>query len=356
LGSIIGGIANAITIILLNTLYQQLALKLTEWENHRTQSDFDNALIFKIIMFYFVNSYTSLYYIAFFKAKTQFWGVTTLDDGCKSGGVPSLISWGCPDDLTIQLATILGINMIVGQSQEVLVPYIMSKVQLFRFMKATGEQQEEIPQWEQDSKLSDYQGILPEYCEMVIQFGYITLFASAFPLAPLMAVLNNMIEIRTDAFKLLTSYKRPNYKGATDIGIWYEILETFGILAVITNCLLVGFTFDAIADRFPAVHRTFYVLAIIVCMEHGILAAKYFISVAVPDVPGEISKAIMFQKFCKEQIFKKMTGVKDVKTFEEGKDDLNDVDGLIRAKEEEKLNPLGVTLVATSRSDLIDKN
>jgi len=34
---------------------------------------------------------------------------------------------------------------------------------------------------------------------------------------------------------------------------------------------------------------------------------------------------------------------------------LNDVDGLIRAKEEEKLNPLGVTLVATSRSDLIDK-
>jgi hypothetical protein len=38
--------------------------------------------------------------------------------------------------------------------------------------------------------------------EMVIQFGYCTLFVAAFPLAPLMAVVNNAIESRVDAWKL----------------------------------------------------------------------------------------------------------------------------------------------------------
>ena len=36
-------------------------------ENHQTQTDYDNALILKQFAFQFVNSYTSLYYIAFFR-------------------------------------------------------------------------------------------------------------------------------------------------------------------------------------------------------------------------------------------------------------------------------------------------
>ena len=34
------------------------------------------------------------------------------------------------------------------------------------------------------------------YLEIVIQFGFITIFACAFPLAPLLALLNNILEIR----------------------------------------------------------------------------------------------------------------------------------------------------------------
>jgi len=345
LGSVVGGIANAITIIILNTLYTKLAYKLTEWENYRTRSEFDNALTFKIIMFYFVSSYTSLFYMAFFKNGTDFWGakVKSLHDACEVGN-ESGIGFGCPDELTVQLATILGINMVVGQAQEVLVPYIMSKVQLIRLMKETGETKDEIPEWEENSKLSDFAGTLPEYTEMIIQFGYITLFASAFPLAPFLAVMNNMVEIRTDAFKLLTSYKRPDYRGAVDIGIWYDILEAFGIIAVITNCLLVGFTFSAIPELFDSpLTRAFFTLVVIVCMEHAILVIKYFLSMVIPDVPGDISKKIVFQEFCKEQIFKKMTGVK-IDVVLEQHDDLNDVDALIAANEQDQLNPLGLTL------------
>ncbi len=53
---------------------------------------------------------------------------------------------------------------------------------------------------------------------VVIQFGFITLFAAAFPLAPLMALVNNLIEIRTDALKLLKSTNRAEYLGASGIG------------------------------------------------------------------------------------------------------------------------------------------
>ncbi|XP_076340392.1 anoctamin-7-like isoform X2 [Tachypleus tridentatus] len=37
--------------------------------------------------------------------------------------------------------------------------------------------------------------------EMVLQFGFVTIFVVAFPLAPLFALLNNITEIRLDARK-----------------------------------------------------------------------------------------------------------------------------------------------------------
>ena len=43
----------------------------------------------------------------------------------------------------------------------------------------------------------------------MIQFGYMVLFATAFPLASLFAFLNNVIEIRVDANKILFSTQRP---------------------------------------------------------------------------------------------------------------------------------------------------
>lgn len=47
-------------------------------------------------------------------------------------------------------------------------------------------------------------GTLMDYAELAVQFGYITLFVVAFPLAPFLALANNYVEFRSDAFKLLT--------------------------------------------------------------------------------------------------------------------------------------------------------
>ena len=49
----------------------------------------------------------------------------------------------------------------------------------------------------------DKNKIMQEYLEMVLQFGFITIFVAAFPLAPLFALLNNWVEIRLDAQKFV---------------------------------------------------------------------------------------------------------------------------------------------------------
>lgn len=78
-------------------------------------------------------------------------------------------------------------------------------------------------------------GINTNYFKIVIQYGFITLFVVAFPLAPLFAFLNNIIEIRVDAFKVLTQLRRPLPKKAQDIGIWLPILNALSRLGVIVN-------------------------------------------------------------------------------------------------------------------------
>ena len=46
-----------------------MAGKLTNWECLRTQTEYDSSLTFKLYVLQFVNFYSSLFYIAFFKGR-----------------------------------------------------------------------------------------------------------------------------------------------------------------------------------------------------------------------------------------------------------------------------------------------
>lgn len=52
----------------------------------------------------------------------------------------------------------------------------------------------------------------------VMQFSFTTIFVAAFPLAPLLALLNNIIEIRLDAIKMVSLERRLVPTKANDIG------------------------------------------------------------------------------------------------------------------------------------------
>lgn len=62
-----------------------------------------------------------------------------------------------------------------------------------------------------------------------------TLFVAAFPLAPLFALLNNIVEIRLDAYKMVKEARRPLAERVEDIGAWFGILRGVTYVAVVSN-------------------------------------------------------------------------------------------------------------------------
>ncbi|QQP39831.1 Anoctamin, partial [Caligus rogercresseyi] len=74
----------------------------------------------------------------------------------------------------------------------------------------------------------EYEGTFDDYLEMVIQFGYVSFFA----------LLNNIIEIRSDAFKLCFVCKRPFGQRVKDIGSWVAVMDMMGAIGVVVNCAL----------------------------------------------------------------------------------------------------------------------
>lgn len=69
-----------------------------------------------------------------------------------------------------------------------------------------------------------------------------TIFVAAFPLAPLMALFNNIFEIRLDASKFMKIYRRPVPERTNDQAVWLSIIQFVTTLSVITNGLIIAFT------------------------------------------------------------------------------------------------------------------
>ena len=67
---------------------------------------------------------------------------------------------------------------------------------------------------------------------LVLQYGFVTMFVAAFPLAPFVALLNNMVEIRLDAVNFIHNFRRPAAERAEDIGAWYGILASLTMVSI----------------------------------------------------------------------------------------------------------------------------
>ena len=80
-----------------------------------------------------------------------------------------------------------------------------------------------------------YNDIIACFFFPVLQFGFITIFVAAFPLAPFFALLNNWVEIRLDAQKFVCETRRAVAERAENIGIWFKILDMIAHFAVISN-------------------------------------------------------------------------------------------------------------------------
>uniref|UniRef100_A0A8P4KKZ2 Anoctamin n=1 Tax=Dicentrarchus labrax TaxID=13489 RepID=A0A8P4KKZ2_DICLA len=238
---------NFCVIMLLNVSLFLLSLRATT-EQPRTESEWENSFTLKMFLFQFVNLNSSTFYIAFFLGR--FTG--------RPGAYLRLINrWkleechpsGCLIDLCMQMGIIMVLKQTWNNFMELGYPLIQNWWTRRKLRREHGPKAKaSFPQWERDYNLQPMNayGLFDEYLEMILQFGFTTIFVAAFPLAPLLALLNNIIEIRLDAYKFVTQWRRPLPSQAKDIGIWYGILEGIGILSVITNAFVIAVTSDFI--------------------------------------------------------------------------------------------------------------
>ncbi|KAF3822357.1 hypothetical protein GH733_007731 [Mirounga leonina] len=243
-------IINLVVIILLDEVYGCIARWLTKIEVPKTEKSFEERLIFKAFLLKFVNSYTPIFYVAFFKGRF----VGRPGDYVyifRSFRMEECAPGGCLMELCIQLSIImLGKQLIQNNLFEIGIPKMKKFIRYLRLRRQSPSDHDEFvkrkQRYEVDYTLEPFAGLTPEYMEMIIQFGFVTLFVASFPLAPLFALLNNIIEIRLDAKKFVTELRRPVAVRAKDIGIWYNILRGVGKLAVIINAFVISFTSDFI--------------------------------------------------------------------------------------------------------------
>jgi len=88
---------------------------------------------------------------------------------------------------------------------------------------------------EEQMAMPAFDGTFSEYNTKVIQYGFVCMFASAFPPAAIAAAIANFVELRFDAHKIGYSHRRPVYRGAEDIGSWQHVMDVLSWLALVIN-------------------------------------------------------------------------------------------------------------------------
>jgi len=274
---IIGSCCNAGAILILGAVYDKVAVILTEWEMHRRQSDHEDALIKKTFLFQAANNYLNLFFIALLKQGTLLGREITctvqtvscdpdhedLNDMCSDDGTMTVTS--CMSELQLQLLIIFAAKQFLIKIVSIGRPLFKAKAQAKaraleiainrksgassatasaeenRANAKTAAQQQAQDHVNHQFELDTYEGVYMDYNEIAVQFGYATLFAVAFPLAPLLCLVSNLIEQRADGFKLCRAYRRPEFVTRNTIGSWYQVFDVVAVIAVLTNSVLVGF-------------------------------------------------------------------------------------------------------------------
>ncbi|XP_016047564.2 anoctamin-7 [Erinaceus europaeus] len=345
IASLTCSVINLVFILLLSKVYVALARLLTSWEMHRTQTKFEDAFTLKVFIFQSVNFYSSPIYIAFFKGRFvgypgnyhTLFGIR--NEECAAGG--------CLMELAQELLVIMVGKQLVNNAQELLCPKLRGWWQKCRLRAKgaalTGAQEP----WEADYELLPCEGLFEEYLEMVLQFGFVTIFVAACPLAPLFALLNNWVELRVDARKFVCQCRRPVAERAQDIGVWFHILAAITHLAVLSNAYLLAFSSDFLPrafyrwtrdsqlrgflnftlahapPTFAAAHnhtcryeafreddgqfsRTFWNLlairlAFVIVFEHVVFSVGWALDLLVPDVPEAVGIKVKREYYLAKQ-------------------------------------------------------
>lgn len=355
-GPAIGALALVIAQQVTKFIWDMIGESLTDWETHKYTTEYDQQLGFKIFGFELVMKFGAIFFIAFLKGplgEDEFMGIK----GCKDkDGELTGIKF-CDYELMMQLLIVFMTEMTVGQFTEVVIPLVMVKVKNYLNNKAEKEAAEAngeewveagvgievtvdenfVPPMTKDSqirfldefgkqercqRLSElYQrregraqgdwiqedneneaekesfwmvgGPNLDYQEMMIQFGFVTLFSIAFPIVPFLALLNNLVEIRTDSLGMNETMQRPQYRSAPDIGAWKGSLNFMVWSSIVFNIVLMLYFNNYKADHqwFDGSDQ-FTLVGVVIGVEHVLIMFKSVCENFVPDHTMWLVKAL----------------------------------------------------------------
>ncbi|CAF3628792.1 unnamed protein product [Adineta steineri] len=261
---ITGALINLIIILILQYFYEILAIWLTNAELHRTDKTYEASLTIKMFLFQFVNYYASIFYIALIKPLIIY-KPTYLDRHLKAFRLEECDVSGCVWELSIQLIIIMVGKQLISNIWEFYFSKLWNmcrkRIQFRQTVRQINERNAKMTQmhkqtltmnlkrsYEEDFLLQPFEltTLFYEYLEIILQFGFVTFFCLAFPLAPLFALINNIFEIRIDALKVVKEFRRPMARRAMGIGTWNLILNIMAKVTVLSNAFLIAITSEYI--------------------------------------------------------------------------------------------------------------
>jgi len=284
---IITSLLNAVQIQVLNYIYQNVAIFLNDYENHRTDTSYENTLMAKTFIFQFVNSFASLFYIGFIKPYIQNLDpcVVNVNTGYND----------CMVELQVNLGAIFLSRLTTGSIMAVVLPLVMKKIAEMKETKGIDKKNSSLSNVELQFLQSEYHvmlGTFDSYANLAMQFGYATMFIVAYPLAMIMSFVNNYVELRISAWKLCQLYRRPEPRSAENIGTWMAIFEIMSAAAVFVNTGLIAFT-GTFAQNVQYVGRVWIFIGTSIL----IFLVKFIVSLTVPDVDEETEIQLKRNKF-----------------------------------------------------------
>lgn len=267
-------ILNAVAIGVMKSIFDVIAVILTDNENCRTDTEHEDSIIGKLFVFNFINSFASLFYIAFIKG--------LIKDEC--------LNDSCMEELGTTLITLLLCNLIARNLSSVLLPKILH---YFATKRELGSGAIELIKVEKEFIKPIYEGTLVEYNEISIQYGFTTLFVSAIPIAPIFALFFNLWKIRIDGKKLLNNTRRPLPLSAEDIGTWYYIFSIISKLSVFSNAGIIFYIMTVFEDFSVSSRFIFAILFVFISfLGHAIIHYKISNKLSEVDIQLERSKFI----------------------------------------------------------------
>jgi len=292
----------SLIIILFNVIYLKIARKLTIWENHRTQEQHDTHITLKLVIFEFVNTFLALFYTGMYLKDLK--------------------------ALRSQLFTTLMVQQVVNQFQEVFVPFFLQKPASMKFVNKVaaklgkGKQKERCvtgitvlsyEDTEGDEALKNLHGpqldtLHDDFMELWLQFGHVFLFISVYPLAALLALLNNITEMWGDRYKLCRLTSKPRPMCIRDIGAWYAAFRLVGILSILSNCWLLSLDLYGQPSCAGITSSDLQWFSLWVVVEHFLLFIFFGLDKLISDVPPHIKLAmdktsLHFKKTIQKKIY-----------------------------------------------------